>query len=110
MTRGNGRGGAPGQERATPPFCIERLLEGTLLTHQRSIFWLPLKPCDQDQRPLSWDGHAASTGEGLIAAATRPTARRPSAGDNCDSHAHSPQNTRHATMVRSSHPIDKNFV
>jgi hypothetical protein len=48
----NGRGGAPGQERATPPFCIERLLEGTLLTHQRSIFWLPLKPWDQDQRPL----------------------------------------------------------
>jgi hypothetical protein len=48
----NGRGGAPGQERATPPFCIERLLEGALLTHQRSIFWLPLKPCNQDQRPL----------------------------------------------------------
>jgi hypothetical protein len=50
--RRNGRSGAPGQERATPPFCIERLLEGTLLTHQRSIFWLPLKPCDEDERPL----------------------------------------------------------
>jgi hypothetical protein len=33
----NGRGGPPGQERATPPFHIERLLEGTLLTHLRSI-------------------------------------------------------------------------
>jgi hypothetical protein len=32
----NGRGAAPGQERATPPFHIERLLEGTLLTHLRS--------------------------------------------------------------------------
>ncbi len=32
----NGRGDAPGQERATPPFHIERLLEGTLLTHLRS--------------------------------------------------------------------------
>jgi len=35
---GNGRGDAPGQERATPPFCIERLLESTLLTHLRSIW------------------------------------------------------------------------
>ena len=34
----NGRGDAPGQERATPPFYIERLLEGTLLTHLRSIW------------------------------------------------------------------------
>jgi len=33
----NGRGGAPGQERATPPFAVERLLQGTLLTHPRSI-------------------------------------------------------------------------
>jgi hypothetical protein len=36
--RGEQRGGAPGQERATPLLCIERLLEGTLLTHLRSIW------------------------------------------------------------------------
>jgi hypothetical protein len=50
--RGTDGSGAPGQERATPPFCIERLLEGTLLTHQRSIFWLPLKPRKENKRPL----------------------------------------------------------
>ncbi|HEV7861507.1 MAG TPA: hypothetical protein VGR20_02365 [Acidimicrobiia bacterium] len=46
---GNGRGGAPGQERATPPFCIERLLEGTLLTHQRSICEGVLEPGNQGE-------------------------------------------------------------
>jgi hypothetical protein len=45
----NGRSGAPGQERATPPFYIERLLEGTLLTHPRSIGGTVLEPGDQGE-------------------------------------------------------------
>lgn len=45
----NGRGGAPGQERATPPFCIERLLEGALLTHLRSIYAAVLEPGNQGE-------------------------------------------------------------
>lgn len=48
----NGRGGAPGQERATPPFDIERLLEGTLLTYLRSIWGAVLEPGNQGERPL----------------------------------------------------------
>jgi len=48
----NGRGGPPGQERATPPFHIERLLEGTLLTHLRSISGAVLEPGNQGERPL----------------------------------------------------------
>jgi hypothetical protein len=45
----NGRGGAPGQERATPPFTIERLLEGALLTHLRSIYAAVLEPGNQGE-------------------------------------------------------------
>jgi hypothetical protein len=45
----NGGGGAPGQERATPPFCIERLLEGTLLTYLRSICAAVLEPGNQGE-------------------------------------------------------------
>jgi len=48
----NGRGGAPGQERATPPFCIERLLEGALLTHQRSIGRAVFKLGNDGEPPL----------------------------------------------------------
>jgi hypothetical protein len=106
----NGRGGAPGQERATPPFCTERLLEGALLTHLRSICASVLEPGDQGERPLRRGRYQAGTGEGFVAAAPRPAARCPSAGDNCDSHTHSPHDTCHATMVRSSHLNDKNFV
>jgi hypothetical protein len=47
--RVNGRGGAPGQERATPPFGIERLLEGTLLTYLRSICAAVLEPGNQGE-------------------------------------------------------------
>ena len=47
--RANGRGGPPGQERATPPFHIERLLEGTLLTHLRSTYGAVLEPGNQGE-------------------------------------------------------------
>jgi len=47
--RANGRGDAPGQERATPPFSIERLLEGTLLTYLRSICAAVLEPGNQGE-------------------------------------------------------------
>ena len=106
----NGRGDAPGQERATPPFCIERLLEGTLLTHLRSIWGAALKPGNQGERPLGREGHEAGAGQGFLAALRRPAARRPPQGDNCDTHAHAPHDPCHATMVRNSHLIDKNFV
>jgi hypothetical protein len=45
----NGRGDTPGQERVTPPFCIERLLEGTLLTHLRSIWRATFEPGKQGE-------------------------------------------------------------
>jgi hypothetical protein len=106
----NGRGDAPGQERATPPFCIERLLEGTLLTHLRSISRAVLEPCNQGERPLGRSRQQAGAGEGLVAAPLRPAPRRRPHGDNCDTHAHSPHGTCHATMLRNSHAIDKNFV
>jgi hypothetical protein len=106
----NGRGDAPGQERATPPFCIERLLEGTLLTRLRSICGAVLEPGNQGERPLRRGRDQAGTGQGLVAATPRPAARRPSAGDNCDSNGHSPHDSCHATMVRNSHLNDKNFV
>jgi len=106
----NGRGDAPGQERATPPFAIERLLEGALLTHLRSIWRAALEPGNQGERPLGRDRKEMCAGEGFVAAAPGPTARHPAGSDNCDSHAHTPQDPCHATMVRSSHPIDKKFV
>ena len=106
----NGRGGAPGQERATPPFNVERLLEGTLLTHPRSIRGAVAEPGHEHERPLRGQRQPAGTGQGLVTPAPRPAARRPSPGDNCDSCAQSPQSTRHATMIRSSHVIDKKFV
>jgi hypothetical protein len=106
----NGRGDAPGQERATPPFSIERLLEGTLLTHLRSIWRAALEPGNQGERPLGRDRYQAGGGEGFVATLPRPAARRPPQGDNCDTHTHTPHNPCHATMVRNSHLIDKNFV
>jgi hypothetical protein len=106
----NGRSGAPGQERATPPFSIERLLEGTLLTHLRSIWAAVLEPGNQGERPLRRGRYEVGAGEGLVAAPLSPAASRPPQGDNCDSDTHSPQDPCHATMVRNSHLIDKNFV
>lgn len=106
----NGRGGAPGQERATLPFAVERLLQGTLLTHPRSIGRAVPEPGDEHERPLGREGQPAGTGQRLVAAAPRPAARRPSSGDNCDSDAQSPHSPCHATMIRSSHATDKNFV
>lgn len=106
----NGRGDAPGQERATPPFCIERLLEGTLLTHLRSIWRAALEPGNQGERPLGRDRHQPGGSEGFLAPALGPATRRPPHGDNCDSDAHSPLDSCHATMVRNSHLIVKNFV
>ena len=106
----NGRGGAPGQERATPPFDIERLLEGTLLTHQRSIWRAVLEPGNQRERPLWGSRQQAGTGEGLVAAPLRPAARRRPRGDKYDTDAHFQQDPCHATMLRNSHAIDKNFV
>jgi hypothetical protein len=108
--RANGRSGAPGQERATPPFSIERLLEGTLLTHLRSIRAAVRHARDQGERPLRRGWYQAGAGKGLVAAPLCPAARRPPHGDNCDSDAHSPHDPCHATMVRNSHLIDKNFV
>lgn len=106
----NVRGDAPGQERATPPFCIERLLEGTLLTHLRSTWRAATGPGDQGERPLGWDGDQPGAGQGFLAAPLGPAACRPPQGDNCDSHAHAPHGSCHATMVRNSHLIVKNFV
>jgi hypothetical protein len=106
----NGRGGAPGQERATPPFSIERLLEGTLLTHLRSIRAAVFEPGNQGERPLRRGRYQVGAGKGLVTAPLCPAARRPPHGDNCDSDAHSPHDPCHATMVRNSHLIDKNFV
>jgi hypothetical protein len=106
----NGRGDAPGQERATPPFSIERLLEGTLLTHLRSIWRAALEPGNQGERPLGRDRYQAGGGEGFVATLPRPAARRPPQGDNCDTRTHTPHDPCHATMVRNSHLIDKNFV
>jgi hypothetical protein len=45
----NGWGGAPGQERATPPFGIERLLQDALLTRLRSIRGTVLEPGNQGE-------------------------------------------------------------
>lgn len=106
----NGRGDAPGQERATPPFYIERLLEGTLLTHLRSIWRAALEPWNQGERPLGRDRHQSGGGQGFLATPLRPATRRPPQGDNCDSYAHTPHGPCHATMVRNSHLIVKNFV
>jgi hypothetical protein len=106
----NGRGDAPGQERATPPFCIERLLKGTLLTHLRSIRRAATGPGNQGERPLGRDGHQPGGGQGVLATPLRPAARRPPQGDNCDTHTHTPHDFCHATMVRNSHLIDKNFA
>ena len=106
----NGWGGAPGQERATPPFGIERLLQDALLTRLRSILRAVFEPGNQGERPLRRGRNQAGTGQGLVAPLARPATRRPSSGDNCDSDTQSPHNTRHATMVRNSHLIDKNFV
>ena len=106
----NGRGGAPGQERATSPFCIERLLEGALLTHQRSICGAALEPANQGERPLRSGRDQVGGGQCFVAAAPRPAARCPPTGYNCDSHTHSPHDLCHATMVRNSHLNDKNFV
>src|SRR5207237_3404897 len=58
----NGRGGPPGQERATPPLCIERLLEGTLLTYPRSTRGAVLEPGDEGERPLRWKRDQVGTG------------------------------------------------
>jgi hypothetical protein len=107
---GNGRGDAPGQERATPPFCIERLLEGTLLTHLRSIWRAALEPGNQGERPLGRDRYQTGGGQGFLATPLRPATRRPTQGDNCDTHTHTPHDPCHATMVRNSHLIVKNFV
>jgi len=106
----NGRGDAPGQERATPPFSIERLLEGALLTHLRSIWRAALEPGDQGERPLGRDRHQPGRGQGFLATPLRPATRRPPQSDNCDTHTHTPQDFCHATMVRNSHLIVKNFV
>lgn len=112
----NERGDAPGQERATPPFCIERLLEGTLLTHLRSIWRAatgpgnPRGPGNQGERPLGRDRHQPGGGQGVLAPPLRPATRRPPQGDNCDTHTHTPHDPCHATMVHNSHLIVKNFV
>lgn len=106
----NGGGGAPGQERATPPFVIERLLQGTLLTRLRPIAGAVFEPGNQGQRPLRGGRHSAGTGQGLVAPTPRPAAHRLSGGDNCDSDNQPPHNSCHATMVRNSPLIDKKFV
>jgi len=97
------------RERATPPFCIERLLEGALLARPRSSLRAVVESGDQDERPLRGSRDQLGAGQRLVAAAPRPAARRPS-GDNCDSDTNSPHRHCHATMVRNSHRIDKNFV
>jgi len=97
------------KERATPPFYIERLLEGALLTPPRSSLRAVVEPGDEHERPHLGSGDQAGALQRLVAAASRPAARRPS-GDNCDTDTNSPHRPCHATMVRNSHRIDKNFV
>ena len=97
------------RERATPPFCIERLLEGTLLTHPRSSLRAVVEPGDEHEGALGRNRDQAGTGQRLVAALPRPPGRCPS-GDNCDSATNRPHRHCHATMVRNSHRIDKNFV
>ena len=111
LSGANGRGGAPGQERATPPFCIERLLEGALLTHLRSI-------CGSG--PRARQSRRTTAPKGPASGGQRPALRRSAAAPSGPLPAQRRQlrlprprphtTTCHATMVRISHPIDKNFV
>jgi len=111
---GSGRGtvgvARRAKERATPPFYIERLLEGALLTRPRSSLRAVVEPGDEHERPFPGSGDQPGALQRLVAAAPRPAARRPSCGDNCDTRAHGQHDPCHATMVRNSHLIDKNFV
>jgi len=106
----NRRGGAPGQERPTPPFTVERLLQGTLLTYPRPVRGPAVEPGDEHERPLRGQWQPAGTVQGLVAAPLGPAARRPSSGDNCDSDAQAPHRSCHATMIPNSHVTDKKFV